>query len=141
MCRSVIILFMKLFKAIPQTNIEQFRLSALRIDVLIQQSRLQQSSEREIYVRIYPQETMFDNTQRNRMDQQVNSQWHPCQDIISYCTKCCFCTLYFLAVIIVRTSIFIFFSLTKTPLIKYNDLFYSVVLTSSFIDTDHVWII
>lgn len=91
--------------------------------------------------RIYPQETIFDNTQRNRMDQQVNSQWHPCQEIISYCTKCCFCTLYFLAVIIVRTSIFIFFSLTKTPLIKYNDLFYSVVLTSSFIDTDHVWII
>lgn len=69
------------------------------------------------------------------------SQWHPCQEIISYCTKCCFCTLYFLAVIIVRTSIFIFFSLTKTPLIKFNDLFYSVVLTSSFIDTDHVWII
>lgn len=49
--------------------------------------------------------------------------------------------LYIYSVIIVRTSIFIFFSLTKTPLIKYNDLFYSVVLTSSFIDTDHVWII
>lgn len=80
---------------------------------------------------------MFDNTQRNRMDQQVNrvngiharTLYHTAPSVV------------FLAVIVVRTSIFIFFSLTKTPLIKYNDLFYSVVLTSSFIDTDHVWII